>query len=324
MNNIVEIKVSVIVPIYNVESYLTHCVNSLLDQDFDQNYEIILVDDGSMDKSGAIADNFAKQYDNVYVIHKKNSGLSDARNTGIEKASGKWLAFIDSDDYVSKEFLNIMFKSAEKEQADLVICGFNRVDENNRLIESKGHSYKVMNAKKFWQDIYFNKVESIIYTVAWNKLYSRKLFEKVRYRSGIKNEDDDIIYSLVSETNKILFIPNNLYYYRKRRGSIMDDINMSAQLNIGILSIFHRRTLDFINNKEFGFAKKNLENTTIMLINNYVYEPRNQRLNYFEDVMRNDCKILMKYNHNPSIKTVLYLKFKRIIISLKRMKRKLM
>ena len=216
-----------------------------------------------------------------------------------------------------------MVNSAEKEQADLVICGFNRVDENNKLITSKGHNYEVMNAKKFWQDIYFNRVESTIYTVAWNKLYSRKLFEKVRYRSGIKNEDDDIIYSLISETNKILFIPNDLYYYRKRRGSIIDNMDKSTKLNLGILSIYHRRTLDFINNKEFNFAKKNLENTIITLIDDYAYEPHNQKLNYFEDVMRNDCRILMEHNCNPSIKSILFLKFKRISILIMKIKRKL-
>lgn len=319
-----EIKISVIVPIYNVEKYLAPCVNSLLNQDFNYKYEIILVDDGSEDRSGNIADDFAMQHDNVCVIHKKNSGLSDTRNTGIEIAKGKWLAFVDSDDYVSKDFLSLMFFNAEKEKSDLVICGFYRVDESGKIIGSEGHNYEVMNAKKFWHDIYFDEVKSMIYTVAWNKLYLRQLFKKVRYRSGIKNEDDDIIYSLISETKKILFVPDRLYYYRKRYGSIMDNINMDKHVNLGILSIYHQRTLDFIDNNEFIFAKKNLENTIVMLINDYVYDPRNQKLSYFKELMKSDCKMLMKYNYNPSIKSILYLNLTKIVVFLKKIKKGLL
>ena len=112
---------SVIVPVYNVNNYLERCINSILEQNY-QNMEIILVDDGSTDGSSIICDNYSKRYENIKVIHKQNGGLSSARNTGIDNCSGRYISFIDSDDWIDKEMFSEMIAQLEADNSDIVIC----------------------------------------------------------------------------------------------------------------------------------------------------------------------------------------------------------
>ncbi|NST07596.1 glycosyltransferase, partial [Enterococcus faecalis] len=121
-------KISIIVPVYNVEKYLEKCVRSILAQTF-TDFELILVDDGSPDSSGAMCDQFAEQDQRVKVIHKENGGLSDARNAGIEIATGEYLGFVDSDDYIADDMYELLYTNIVKEDADLSICGIYDVYE---------------------------------------------------------------------------------------------------------------------------------------------------------------------------------------------------
>ena len=128
--------ISVIVPVYQVEQYLERCVDSILNQSY-HNLEIVLVDDGSTDKGKVICDRYGTQNTNVKVIHQQNQGLSAARNTGIEASTGEWICFIDSDDYIEENMLEIMLRTSFEDQSDMVICGFVRCDDKDHVIKVK-------------------------------------------------------------------------------------------------------------------------------------------------------------------------------------------
>ncbi|MFR2551722.1 MAG: glycosyltransferase [Clostridioides difficile] len=136
-------KISIIVPVYNVEKYLEKCVRSILAQTF-TDFELILVDDGSLDSSGAMCDQFAEQDQRVKVIHKENGGLSDARNAGIELATGEYLGFVDSDDYIADDMYELLYTNIVKEDADLSICGIYDVYEGKEPVE-KQQQYIVLD-----------------------------------------------------------------------------------------------------------------------------------------------------------------------------------
>ena len=218
--------ISVVVPIYNVEAYLSECVESIQRQTY-QNIEIILVDDGSPDHCPEMCDQFAKKDSRIKVIHKKNGGLSDARNAGIEVANGDYLLFVDSDDYISNVMIERMHCRIIQDQSDMAICNFEYVDEKG---ESLGINKLVENVtvaeEQFWREmnqtheVYGNNY--VFCVVAWNKLYARKLFKGVRYDVGKCHEDEFILHKLVSKCEKISLLSEKLYCYRQRAQSIMN------------------------------------------------------------------------------------------------------
>ncbi|EGO6689884.1 glycosyltransferase, partial [Enterococcus faecalis] len=162
-------KISIIVPVYNVEKYLEKCVRSILAQTF-TDFELILVDDGSPDSSGAMCDQFAEQDQRVKVIHKENGGLSDARNAGIEIATGEYLGFVDSDDYIADDMYELLYTNIVKEDADLSICGIYDVYEGKEPVE-KQQQYIVLDKVAAMKMILEAKVVSVH---AVNKLYKKE------------------------------------------------------------------------------------------------------------------------------------------------------
>lgn len=165
-------KISIIVPVYNVEKYLEKCVRSILAQTF-TDFELILVDDGSPDSSGAMCDQFAEQDQRVKVIHKENGGLSDARNAGIEIATGEYLGFVDSDDYIADDMYELLYTNIVKEDADLSICGIYDVYEGKEPVE-KQQQYIVLDKVAAMKMILEAKVVSVH---AVNKLYKKKFLK---------------------------------------------------------------------------------------------------------------------------------------------------
>lgn len=214
--------ISVIIPVYNVKKYLKKCLESVVSQTY-SNLEIILVDDGSTDGSEKICDEYAIQYNNVSVIHKKNGGLSSARNAGINVAKGKYIGFIDSDDFVDKRMYEILYKNLIKEQADISICNiykfrdYNEVD--NTIEKEKIETFEGIDIQKSLQNNYF------VMVVAWNKLYKKELFKKTRYPNGKIIEDAAIIHYLLDDSKKIVVSNLELYYYYQRDDSIMHNSN---------------------------------------------------------------------------------------------------
>lgn len=203
-------KVSVIVPIYNVEKYLEKCINSLLSQTL-EDIQIILVNDGSKDNSGNIAREYEKNNKNrIIYVEKENGGLSDARNYGLKYATGDFVAFLDSDDYIEKNAYEEMYNKAIEENADYVECDF-IWEFPNKIRVDKQYPYK-------------NKKEmlSFVRVVAWNKLIKRQLItdNNLEFPKGLRYEDVEFTYKLIPFVNKFAYVDKPFIHYVQREGSI--------------------------------------------------------------------------------------------------------
>lgn len=214
-------RISVIVPIYNVEKFLPACVNSLLAQTF-SDFELILVDDGSPDGCPALCDRFALQDARIHVIHRANGGLSAARNSGIEVARGETIAFVDSDDLVHPEYLEQLYTALMDSGADLAVCGVEDVNEDGtsfpspeRTLPSKEGTF---SGRELMHEFFDHN--ATYYTVAWNKLYKRSLWDKLRYPEGLVHEDDAVAHLLYWNCATVVCLKTPLYFYRLRQGSI--------------------------------------------------------------------------------------------------------
>ena len=179
--------VSVIVPVYKVEPYLRRCVDSILNQSF-QDFELILVDDGSPDSCGAICDEYAARDSRIHVIHQENKGLSGARNTGIDHANGEYLAFVDSDDKWSPYFLESLYKALKEHDADISQCRWEYM-HGDEIKEAYNPNAKCecFTGREMLSNLYIQT--GAYYVVAWNKLYKKELFEEIRYQEGRIHED---------------------------------------------------------------------------------------------------------------------------------------
>ena len=221
-------KVSVIIPVYKVEEYLSKCMESVLRQLF-RDIEIILVDDGSPDNSGKMCDDFATEIKGipVYVIHQMNGGLSAARNSGIDWAmacsESEWLCFVDSDDTISELYIEKMYDAAVTNDADLVVCDFTRVsDVKNAHINPHGYDSGVITEK---EELFDNLYRYWGIHPAWNKLYQKALFSHMRFQPGRLHEDEFIIHEVLFWCHKAVFIPDELYIYLVRQSGIMGTEN---------------------------------------------------------------------------------------------------
>lgn len=208
-------ELSIVVPVYNVEAYLTRCLESLVKQTLaDDRYEIIVVNDGATDGSQEIIEQFCEKYSHVVSYMKENGGLSDARNHGIERAKGKYLAFIDSDDYVDEHMFETMLDKAYEKDFDMVVCDFIEVYENENRVCSSQLNQDVLTLAQLKQAM------CNIYPSAWNKIYKRTLFEDVRYKKGVWFEDVECLYRLLPLVKTIGTVKQPFYYYVQRQGSI--------------------------------------------------------------------------------------------------------
>lgn len=223
--------ISIIVPIYNVEKYIVRCVDSIINQTY-VNTEIILVDDGSPDKCGSICDEYQRRDHRVIVIHKPNGGLSDARNYGINVASGKYITFIDSDDWVTNDYLEKLYNLLIDQKADISICNHQRVYsiDSNIIKEKKITIYEFTNieALNYLTDssLYIQMI------VSWGKLYKTELFKYVMFPVGKIHEDEFTTYKLYYFSKKIVYTNEPLLYYLQRNDSIMGrGFNIKSRLH---------------------------------------------------------------------------------------------
>lgn len=206
--------ISIVVPVFNVESYLSKCLDSILEQTY-KNIEIIVVDDGSTDLSSSICDDYAKRNTNVVVIHKENGGLSSARNAGIKVAKGKHIFFIDSDDYIDKKTLEILIDSLEKNESDISICQI--TDNKNEFGTKKNLTTENFSSKEALKQIF---AEQKLNTSACAKLFKRELFDSIEFPEGLIYEDFATIYKVILKAKNITACNLPLYYYRTNEESI--------------------------------------------------------------------------------------------------------
>lgn len=215
-------KISVIVPVYKVEKYLHRCVDSILNQSF-TDFELILVNDGSPDNCPKICDEYEKKDNRIVVIHKENGGLSDARNKGIdyafENSNSEWLTFIDSDDWIHKDYLKFLYKACIENNVDISICNFERTECEKITDKNLTQNFELWSSEDFYFKKHYN------FTVAWGTFYKKYLFENIRYPYGKLHEDEFTSYKLIFKIKKLAYISNDLYYYFNNENSIMNNFS---------------------------------------------------------------------------------------------------
>lgn len=229
--------ISVIIPVYKVEDYLTACVESVLAQTY-QNFEIILVDDGSPDNCPQMCDEFAARDSRIRVIHKPNGGLSSARNAGIDGAKGEYLAFLDSDDLWTPLFLERLYQAIGETGADLAVCLFRRFRGKPPLELPEAAQTLLLTQREAFECLFGVRNENMVVApnklygrklfssinestvVAWNKLYSADTFRQIRYPVGKLHEDEAVIHEILGLTQKVAWVDEAHYLYREVPNSI--------------------------------------------------------------------------------------------------------
>lgn len=210
-------KISVIIPVFNVERYINRCIESVVGQTY-KKLEIILVDDGSPDHCPAICDKWARKDKRIQVVHKENGGLSDARNMGLSVATGDYISFIDSDDWVEPDFIAVLYTKLINAGADISACGVDYISELGKVIR-----------KRKCKSLCLDKIEALqrlvkedgIYQTVWNKLYRREIIGTIFFEVGRCNEDDFWTYQVIDRVEKMVVTDQVLYHYFQRDKSIM-------------------------------------------------------------------------------------------------------
>lgn len=248
-------KISIVVPMYNVEKYLPECVDKLLNQTY-KNLEIILVDDGSPDNCGKIADDYAKKDERVKVIHKPNGGLSDARNVGMDAATGEYLMFADSDDFLFKNACEVLVNKIEKENADYVIGNYINCYEDSTIWPNP-----VFNKEKYgtfkleiddYKDSFF-----IMNSGVWNKIFRHEFIKKLnlKFEIGLPAEDAIFTTYCFMKSSKVYYIPDIVYCYRQRGAGTSISMNCTTKYFDGISKAYKIIYENFKENNKLGFYR---------------------------------------------------------------------
>lgn len=239
------IEISVIIPIYNVASYLCHCIDSISLLDNNET-EVILVNDGSIDESGLICDAYLKKYKNIRVIHKLNGGLSDARNVGTEVSQGEYIFYLDSDDWIIPDAIEIMHQFAVKNDCDVVQGGFyyafnDHLEFDNRWFESTETPFILTRHQAMAELVKNNFVKNF----AWGKLYKTSIAKRHKFPLGKYYEDSYWQHLIINEVERYGVIPKPLYYYRQRRDSIS---GMASERLLDLFGGLEQRLNFLVNN----------------------------------------------------------------------------
>lgn len=250
-------KISIVVPVYKVEEYLSRCVESILSQTYND-FELILVDDGSPDDSGKICDGYADRDTRVKVIHQKNAGLSAARNAGIEwtltNSNSEWISFIDSDDWIHPRYLELLLNAAIETQSSVSICAFIKTENDEPDIAMDKFNYKLISTQEFFIN---NNVNAVI---ACAKLYKKDAFSDIRFPIGKLHEDEFTTHKVLFKYENISFIEAGMYYYYINPESIMNSNWSPKRLVI----------LDAIKSQREFFKERNMTNVYNFCIKKYI------------------------------------------------------
>jgi len=283
--------VSIIVPIYKVENYLEKCLESIITQTY-KNLQIILIDDGSPDGCGKICDEYAIKDPRIIVIHQKNKGLSAARNVGFEKVQGKYIGFVDSDDYIAEDMYESLVNAIEKYDTDISMCSYYKVENNivakAEYPEIKDRVYSKNEALK--ELLLDHKIQNYV----WNKLYKRDLFANIKFPDGKEFEDIATIFYVFERINSIVKISQTKYFYVMRPESIVNDLTRKTINNY----------LEF-NIKRYLYIDKKYPN--LKLYNDYNLVVSTVQA-FYDAINLKDAEFLRSSNFKK-----LYTKFKSLI-----------
>lgn len=298
-----EVLVSVVIPVYNVEKFLQKCVASVLNQTY-RNLDIILVDDGSTDLSGKICDELGKCDERVTVIHKKNGGLSDARNAGLSVAKGEYYAFIDSDDYISSDMVEIMVNSVRKNNCDIAICNMVRFSESGEsfLFYHPVVQEKVLLGKE--------RFKTLNQPSVCNKLFASNLFQNIRFPKGKYYEDTFVYHELLYSAENVVLTGSNSYWYLERSDSIVGNPKYTVRYFDFIEAIWTRAKF-LIDNNVQPYGKEACLSLYSAYSNAEKYIKKDNENKEKFKVARKQYdfayKFLTKQNHNISFKQKLRL-----------------
>lgn len=272
-------KLSIIVPVYKVEKYLDVCVQSILDQTF-TDYELILVDDGSPDSCGEMCEAWAKRDSRIKVIHKKNGGLSDARNAGIDVAQGEYIGFVDSDDYIKPDMYEVLITNLESCHADISICGYVDIYANGEKHESLCRDRFVWNKEEVIENVLRGRLLSVH---AVTKLYKRELFKNVRYPVGKISEDAYVIMDILDQVRVAVFTPYSAYCYVHREGSI----------NTGVYKVSDNARVEG-HYKNYQYIKKNFPRMELLAYDRWLgaiaFVAHKMAFSSIEEFESKDCR----------------------------------
>ncbi len=281
--------ISIIVPFYNVEKYASKCIKSVINQTY-KNIEIILIDDGSPDNCGKICDEYAKKDKRIKVIHKKNGGLSDARNTGLKIAKGKYIGFVDSDDYIANDMYEYLYKLIKDNNADISMCSVHEFFENDTIEIKESNEEEIVYSKE--DAIKELLLDKKIRSHSWNKLYKKELFSNIEYPFGKKMEDIAVTYKLFLKSNKIVYGNQIKYFYLQRSNGIMLSKNTNMWIDYYELSIERYNEI----NKIYPNMLENKYN--ILNLISYLYVVDNKK---FQKYLKNN-KVYKVFNKIYNIK----------------------
>lgn len=252
--------VSIIVPVYNAEKYLNRCVDSILKQDY-PNFELLLMDDGSRDSSGAICDEYARKDSRVKVVHKENTGVSDTRNQALSEARGEYIQFVDSDDWIVPEATRLLVRSMERYQCDMVIADFYRVSGERLAQKGDIEEDGVMNRQEFAACMIENPAD-FYYGVLWNKLYRRKIIAE----NNIRMDEtiswcEDFLFNLeyIRHASGFYALQVPIYYYLKRKGSLASQglsISNTVRMKINIFEYYNEFYKDIYDREDYANIKR--------------------------------------------------------------------
>lgn len=247
--------VSIILPVYNAESTLRRCVESVLNQEY-ADFELLLIDDGSQDGSAALCDTFAVEDKRVRVIHKENSGVSDTRNLGISQAQGRWLQFIDADDWITPDATKLLVRAAEERQCDLVISDFYRVVGERVSHKGDIDETRVLSREEFAAHMMENPAD-YYYGVLWNKLYRRDIVEQHRLRMNPAiSWCEDFMFNLeyIRRAESFLALQVPIYYYVKTKGSLCNQdigISKTIQMKLTVFECYNQFYKTVLSEEEY-------------------------------------------------------------------------
>lgn len=302
-------KVSVVVPIYKVEKYLNRCIDSILNQTY-KNIEVILVNDGSPDRCGSIAEEYAAADPRIKVIHKVNGGLSDARNTGMQHITGNYTMFVDSDDWLSSRAIDMLMITCKRYQADVVQSAFFYAYEDYLLFDHKHYSPKgkpvILNRESLMYELVENKR---VKNFAWGKLYKTSILQGIPFKKGVLFEDVFWAHHVMDRVNKFILINQPLYFYLQRSDSIVASYTTR---NLDILAGLKERH-KFIEEKYQDLVDESFKiilRTSLihynLLVLNWRKDKRGSYRKEIRDYIRNNsAKFKKAVDHDKSLKTQL-------------------
>lgn len=273
--------VSVIIPVYNVEKYLKRCIDSVLNQSY-KNLEIIIIDDGSKDKSKEICDSYKRKNKRVIVVHTKNKGLSEARNKGIEISKGEYISFIDSDDWVNPTYIEKLMALLLEYKGDISICNFEKVYNEKMINKIYNEKIEIYTKEEALGELF--KKEVVKFVVSWGKIYKKYLFNNIRFPKGRYHEDEFTTYKLFGESKRIVSTNEKLIYYFKREDSITASSNDLEKI-LDVIEAYKEQIIYF-NDKNYIKFKKIVERK---LFSQYFQLPK-----YKNKELRNEYKIIFK------------------------------